>query len=58
MPLHNLLSKICDKTRAGAPELDHENAQFIVYADSNHGAQYQHTKIFLEHVKLFLRECD
>jgi pimeloyl-ACP methyl ester carboxylesterase len=32
------------------------NAQLIVYSDSSHGAQYQHAKIFLEHVKLFLRE--
>jgi pimeloyl-ACP methyl ester carboxylesterase len=30
------------------------NAQLIVYSDSSHGAQYQHAKIFLEHVKLFL----
>jgi pimeloyl-ACP methyl ester carboxylesterase len=32
------------------------NAQLIVYSDSGHGAQYQHAKIFLEHVKLFLSE--
>jgi len=32
------------------------NAQLVVYADSSHGAQYQHAKIFLEHVKLFLSE--
>jgi pimeloyl-ACP methyl ester carboxylesterase len=32
------------------------NAQLIVYPDSSHGAQYQHAKIFLEHVKLFLGE--
>jgi pimeloyl-ACP methyl ester carboxylesterase len=31
------------------------NAQLIVYSDSSHGAQYQHAKLFLEHVKLFLR---
>ena len=30
------------------------NAQLIVYSDSSHGAQYQHAKLFLEHVKLFL----
>jgi pimeloyl-ACP methyl ester carboxylesterase len=30
------------------------NAQLIVYSDSSHGAQYQHAKIFLEHVKLFM----
>jgi len=30
------------------------NAQLIIYSDSSHGAQYQHAKIFLEHVKLFL----
>ena len=34
------------------------NAQLIVYSDSNHGAYSQHTKLFLEHVKLFLSECD
>jgi pimeloyl-ACP methyl ester carboxylesterase len=34
------------------------HAQLIVYPDSSHGAQYQHAKIFLEHVKLFLHECD
>jgi pimeloyl-ACP methyl ester carboxylesterase len=34
------------------------NAQLIVYSDSSHGAQYQHAKIFLEHVKLFLSEGD
>jgi pimeloyl-ACP methyl ester carboxylesterase len=32
------------------------NAQVIVYSDSSHGAQYQHAKLFLEHVKLFLSE--
>lgn len=31
------------------------NAQLVVYSDSSHGAQYQHSKVFLEHVKLFLR---
>jgi pimeloyl-ACP methyl ester carboxylesterase len=31
------------------------NAQLIVYSDSSHGAQYQHATIFLEHVKLFLK---
>jgi pimeloyl-ACP methyl ester carboxylesterase len=30
------------------------NAQLIVYSDSSHGAQYQHAKTFLQHVKLFL----
>ena len=34
------------------------NAQLIVYPDSSHGAQYQHAKIFLEHVKLFLSDKD
>jgi pimeloyl-ACP methyl ester carboxylesterase len=34
------------------------NAQLIVYSDSSHGAQYQHAKLFLEHVKLFLSGCD
>jgi pimeloyl-ACP methyl ester carboxylesterase len=34
------------------------NAQLIVYADSSHGAHYQHAKTFLEHVKLFLNEGD
>jgi pimeloyl-ACP methyl ester carboxylesterase len=34
------------------------NAQLIVYPDSSHGAQYQHAKLFLEHVKLFLNESD
>lgn len=32
------------------------NAQLIIYPDSNHGAQYQHAKSFLAHVKLFLDE--
>ncbi len=31
------------------------NAQLIVYPDSSHGTQYQHAKVFLEHVKLFLK---
>jgi pimeloyl-ACP methyl ester carboxylesterase len=30
------------------------DAQLIIYPDSNHGAQYQHAKLFLKHVKLFL----
>ena len=34
------------------------NAQLIVYSDSSHGAQYQHARIFLEHLKLFLSEGD
>jgi len=34
------------------------NAQLIVYSDSSHGAQYQHARLFLEHVKLFLSEGD
>ena len=34
------------------------NAQLIVYSDSSHAAQYQHAKIFLEHVKLFLSDAD
>ncbi len=34
------------------------NAQLIVYSDSSHGAQYQHAKMFLEHVKLFLSDGD
>jgi pimeloyl-ACP methyl ester carboxylesterase len=32
------------------------NAQLVMYSDSSHGAQYQHAKVFLEHVKLFLNE--
>jgi pimeloyl-ACP methyl ester carboxylesterase len=32
------------------------NAQLIIYPDSNHGAQYQHAKRFLAHVKQFLDE--
>jgi hypothetical protein len=32
------------------------NAQLIVYSDSSHGAQYQHAREFLEHVKLFLSD--
>jgi pimeloyl-ACP methyl ester carboxylesterase len=31
------------------------NAQLIVYSDSSHGAQYQHARMFLEHVELFLQ---
>jgi pimeloyl-ACP methyl ester carboxylesterase len=34
------------------------NATLIVYSDSSHGAQYQHAKVFLEHVRLFLNEGD
>jgi len=34
------------------------NAQLIVYPDSSHGAQYQHARVFLEHVKLFLSGRD
>src|SRR5215831_19504443 len=34
------------------------NAQLIVYPDSSHGAQYQHATRFLEHVRLFLSECE
>jgi pimeloyl-ACP methyl ester carboxylesterase len=34
------------------------NAQLIVYSDSSHGAQYQHARVFLEHVKLFLNLAD
>lgn len=30
------------------------NAQLVIYPDSGHGAQYQHAKSFLAHVKLFL----
>jgi pimeloyl-ACP methyl ester carboxylesterase len=32
------------------------NAQLIVYSDSSHGAQYQHARTFLQHVKLFLTD--
>jgi pimeloyl-ACP methyl ester carboxylesterase len=34
------------------------NAQLIVYSDSSHGAHYQHARLFLEHVKLFLTVAD
>src|ERR1700687_5317888 len=34
------------------------NAQLIMYPDSNHGAQYQHRKAFLEHIKIFLSDGD
>jgi pimeloyl-ACP methyl ester carboxylesterase len=30
------------------------NAQLIMYPDSSHGAQYQHSALFLQHSKLFL----
>ena len=33
-------------------------AQLIVYSDSSHGAYSQHAPLFLQHVKLFLREGD
>jgi hypothetical protein len=32
------------------------NTKLIVYSDLSHGAQYQHKELFLEHVKLFLKE--
>jgi pimeloyl-ACP methyl ester carboxylesterase len=32
------------------------NAQLIVYSDSSHGAQCQHARTFLQHVKLFLTD--
>ena len=32
------------------------DAQLIMYPDSNHGAQYQHAKLFLNHAKLFLSD--
>ena len=31
------------------------NAQLIMYPDCSHGAQSQHTEVFLQHVKLFLQ---
>jgi pimeloyl-ACP methyl ester carboxylesterase len=31
------------------------NATLIAYPDSSHGSQYQHARLFLEHVRLFLR---
>ena len=34
------------------------SAQLIVYSDSSHGAHYQHAKLFLEHVKLFLSDSE
>jgi len=34
------------------------NAQLIIYPDLSHGAQYQHRKVFLEHVKIFLSDAD
>ena len=34
------------------------NAQLIVYSDSSHGAQFQHARTFLAHVKLFFSEKD
>ena len=34
------------------------NAQLVVYSDSSHGAHYQHGKVFLEHLKLFLNDVD
>jgi pimeloyl-ACP methyl ester carboxylesterase len=30
------------------------DAQLIMYPDSNHGAQYQHADLFLQHARLFL----
>jgi pimeloyl-ACP methyl ester carboxylesterase len=32
------------------------NATLIVYSDSSHGAQSQHSELFIEHVRLFLNE--
>jgi pimeloyl-ACP methyl ester carboxylesterase len=34
------------------------NAQLIMYSDASHGAHYQHGRLFLEHVRLFLGGCD
>ena len=34
------------------------NAQLIVYSDASHGSHYQHVRVFLEHVKLFLNDVD
>lgn len=31
------------------------NAQLIIYPDASHGAQYQHSQLFLAHVSLFLK---
>jgi len=30
------------------------DAQLVMYPDASHGAQSQHAKVFLEHVRLFL----
>src|SRR5215469_7970059 len=32
------------------------NAQLIVYSDSSHGAHYQHARLFLQHVHMFLSD--
>jgi pimeloyl-ACP methyl ester carboxylesterase len=32
------------------------DAQLIMYPDSNHGAHYQHAKLFLKHAKLFFSD--
>jgi pimeloyl-ACP methyl ester carboxylesterase len=34
------------------------NATLIVYSDSSHGAQFQHSELFLEHARLFLNGRD
>jgi len=36
-------------------QLNLPNAQLILYTDSNHGAQCQHPKLFVEHVAQFLK---